>query len=97
MKNLIVLAVFLVACGCRPCDEDSVCDSLEAALQDRAGDCGLNVATDCPYEPLELGPGSGSVCDLAWQCVDKLESDTVSCGDLNGISIASCALASGSE
>ncbi len=97
MKSLLfVLALGLAGLvGCNPCDEDSVCDALEAALQDRSDDCGLTVATSCPYEPMELGPGSGSVCDLAWQCIDKLETDQVSCGELDGISIASCSLATG--
>lgn len=97
MKSLVfLLALGLIGLGgCNACDEDSVCDALEGALEDRSDDCGLTVATSCPYEPAALGPGSGTVCDLAWQCIDKLDSDTVPCSELDGISIASCAAAVG--
>ena len=84
------LCASLALSGCRACDESTVCDSFADAADGRANDCSASIAFSCPYDPMALGPGSGTVCDLAWQCIDRLDGNTVECDGLDGLSIASC-------
>ena len=89
----VVLALPLLVAACdQPCAEEEVCEALEGALDERAADCGSAAITTWPDEPAALGPGSGIICDSAWNCVQKLDEDLVPCDDLGSLSLARCDL-----
>ncbi len=85
MAALLAFGPFAAGCD-QSCDPEAVCDAFFDAVGTRGSECGVTVIPNCPYDM-----PNPAVCDVAWRCVDQLESGAVGCGDLAGMSLASCA------